>query len=193
MDESTRVLVFVCGPLLLLLFAVIALLIRGSRNVAKFPTFSVTISKVGHQEAYVYYCLNGRKTEFQAEISRGKSFFVPRISVRVAEDVPEHEVFKIVSNLALGLSKLHYEYLIYRKREQLRVSEEERNAAIAELRQMGFKIKESGAPGQVVRAVSHDWRRKSSKEAKATLSQVQDLMAKATGLRESIEVLARSS
>jgi hypothetical protein len=193
MDESIQVLVFVCGPLLLLLFAIIALLIRGSRNVAKFPTFSVTVSKVGHQEAYVYYCLSDRKTEFQSEISRGKSFFVPRISVPVAEDVPEDEVFKIVPNLALGLSKLHFEYLINRKREQLKVSHAERNSAIAELRQMGFKIEESEAPGQVVRAVSHDWRRKSSKEAKATLSHVQDLMTKATGLQENVEVLARSS
>jgi hypothetical protein len=193
-DESTQILVFVCGPLLLLLFTVIAFLIRGSRNVAEYPTFTVTISKVGHLEAYVRYCFDGRETEFEAEISRGKNFFVPRISVRLPEDMPEKQVFKIASNLALGLSKLHYEYLIYRKRPPLKVADEEQNAAIAELHQMGFKIDGSaGGQGQVVRAVSQDWRPKSKNKAKATISHVQALMTKASGLRETIEVLARSS
>src|SRR5439155_14369911 len=105
-DESIQVLVFVCVPLLLVLVAIVVLLTRGPRYTAKFPTFSVTITKIGREEAYVIYREKNKDVEFAAEIGRGKSFFVPRIYVRVPKERPVEDVGNIVPNLALGLKKL---------------------------------------------------------------------------------------
>ena len=67
-DESIQVLVFVCVPLLLVLVAIVVLLTRGPRYTAKFPTFSVTITKIGREEAYVMYRDRNKDVEFAAQI-----------------------------------------------------------------------------------------------------------------------------
>src|SRR2546425_2005602 len=101
-----QVLAFVCAPLLLVLVAIVVLLTRGPRYSAKFPTFSVTMTKIGREEAYVIYRDKNKDVEFAAETGRGKSFFVPRICVRVPKGAPDEDVGNIVPNLALGLKKL---------------------------------------------------------------------------------------
>lgn len=71
-NESIRILVFVCGPLLILLIAIIVLLIRGSRRTAMFSTFSVNISRVGHEDAYIVYREKDKRLEFYAGPGRRK-------------------------------------------------------------------------------------------------------------------------
>jgi hypothetical protein len=63
-DESLQVLVFVCGPLLLLLGTLIGFLIRGSRTIARFPTFSVKIEGVSREDTYVIYRDQQGRREF---------------------------------------------------------------------------------------------------------------------------------
>ena len=77
-DESIQVLVFVCVPLLLVLVAIVVLLTRGPRYSAKFPTFSVTITKIGREEAYVMYRDRNKDVEFAAQIGRGKPLLCRR-------------------------------------------------------------------------------------------------------------------
>jgi hypothetical protein len=192
LGETGQILIYVCLPILLILIAFIVFLFRGNRSTKTFPTFSITISKVGRNEAYLTYLTNYAKTELDAEIGRGRSFFVPRIAVRVPEDMVDCEVRRIVSDIALGLKELHYEFVVYRRRKPDIIPDEERNEAIAELHQMGFDIDRSPEQELVVRAVSHGWRRTSGREAKAIFSRTQALIMKARGFRENLEILARN-
>ena len=191
-DETFQVLAFVCVPLLLLLAVVLVMLVRGSRTTATFPAFSVAVSQVGRGETYVTYHAEDTVIEFCAEVGRGKKFFARRISVRVPDEMADEKLRNIVSNLSYGLAKLHYQYFIYRRTGSQTIPKEERDAAILELRQMGFELKDSAGHGQIQRAVNDDWRRASGAEAKAKLSKVQELMHKARGSRETFEVLASS-
>lgn len=191
-DETFQVLAFVCVPLLLLLGVFVAILVRGSRTTARFPAFSVAVSKVGRTEAYVTYRAENTVIEFCAEVGTGKKFFARRISIRIPEEMANEKLCNIVPNLTHGLAKLHYQYLIYRRTGSQTIPEEERDAAILELRQMGFELTGPAGNGRIQRAVSNDWRRASGAEAQAKLSKVQELMHKARGAREKIEVLASS-
>jgi hypothetical protein len=99
-DESLHVLVLVCGPLLLLLGTVIAFLIRGSRTIARFPTFSVRIERVGREDAYVIYHDHERRQEFYMWPSGRKQAMLDAPIELSVEDIR-----KIAPNLALGSSE----------------------------------------------------------------------------------------
>ncbi len=191
-NEWLQMLVFVCLPLVFLLIAVIIFLSRGRRKTVSFPGFSVNISTLGREEAYVIYRSNDRQLEFAAQIGSGKRFFTPRISVRVPKEMPDGDVREVIPNLALALAKLHYEYFVFRKDEPQTIPEAEREAAIAELREMGCEIKEMIGQGPMQRAVVNNWPRFSEEQVKTAIPRVQDLTNQARGVRESIEVLARS-
>ena|ERR1700694_5878543 len=133
-DESLLVLLLVCLPLSLLLVAALILRFRFTRSTAMFPGFSVIVSRVGRHETYVSYCSPTTQLEFEAAIRKGRNFFVSEIRVQVPGEMSNRDLSTVVPNLACGLAKLHYQYLIYRKGEPQRISEEERNAAIMELR-----------------------------------------------------------
>lgn len=115
--------------------------------------------------------------EFTAYIGRGKSFFASQICVRLPPELPDEYVRDIVPRLVLGLKKLRYQYLIYRPGEVEMIPEEERAAAIVELCEIGFGVKNTHA---------------SSKEAKIRISKALGLMNKTRGVRENIDVLDRS-
>jgi len=190
MDESLRVLLFVCLPLLALLAGLVILLIVGSRRTATFATFSVAMSSVRWARASVTYRDGERQLKFEGQVGRGRNFFIPRISLEVSDDIPDGVIRQIAPNLAAGLTKLHYEYFIYRRADPQPIAKEEQQAAIAQLRKMGFEVEDSqnGAP----KAVTHNWERMSGNKAKARILQVQALLSKARGIKESIEVLAAS-
>ena len=113
LDESIWVLVLVCAPLSAFLIAVIALLARARRSAIRFADFSLTISQVGRNEAYVSYRAGNVQTEFPAVIARGRSFLRPSISVVIPAEVNQGDMHRIVSDLAKGLASLRYEYRIY--------------------------------------------------------------------------------
>jgi hypothetical protein len=190
-DESLQVLLFLCLPLTLLLILIIAFLVRRSRRTSTFQTFSVSISRIGREETRVTYRDQDRCIEFDAETKRGRSFFVPEIRVQVPLRMPEQDVCTVVPNLVRGLADLHYQYLIYRKREPQVVPEEERVAAVEELRRMGVEIQSSQHLGKIQRAVVADWRKTVGNQAKVMLPKLLALMSTATGFRENIEVLAQ--
>ena|SRR5579872_5753160 len=119
LDESIWVLLLVCVPLLTLLIVLIVLLARGTRRTARFADFSVTISTIGREEAYVKYVSSKKRAEFRASIGRGRSFFRPLIVVTIPAELTQEEFGKVASDLALGLGRLRYEYRIYRNDEVL--------------------------------------------------------------------------
>jgi hypothetical protein len=119
LDESLWVLLLVCIPLLALLIVLIVLRARGSRRTARFADFSVTISTVGREEAYVKYVSSKKQAEFRASIGRGRRFFRPLIVVTMPAELTQEDFGKIASDVALGLGFLRYEYRIYRNNEVL--------------------------------------------------------------------------
>jgi hypothetical protein len=112
-DESLQVLVFVCGPLLLLLGTVIVFLIRGSRTIARFPTFSVRFERVGREDAYVIYRDQVRRREFYMWPSGTK-----QAKLQAPEGLTVDDIREIEPNLAMGLAKLGFrQYSISKKGE----------------------------------------------------------------------------
>ena len=190
--ESVLILVFGCAPLLLLLIAALVLRARVTpRSYVKLPTFSLAISRFGRTEVTVIYRNETRNLYFDARVG-GRMFRKCRIAVSAPSDLSPEDFQAVVPKLAEGLSRLRYEYLIFRKTNPRPIPEEERQAAITELRQMGFEIQVPAGPGQIGRAVTHSWKRTSGEQAKARISQVQSLMVTASGVLEDTEVLARS-
>jgi hypothetical protein len=100
--ESLQVLVFVCGPLLLLLCALIVFLVRGSRTIARFPTFSVKIERVSREDAYVIYRDREKRREFYLGLNGRKAM------LEAPRELPVEDIRKIVPNLGRGLAKLGF-------------------------------------------------------------------------------------
>lgn len=119
LDESIWVLLLVCIPLLALLIVLIVLLARGSRHTARFADFSVTISPISREAAYVKYVSGAKQEEYPASIGRGRSFFRPLIVVTLPAELIQEDFGKVASDVALGLHRLRYEYRIYRNNEVL--------------------------------------------------------------------------
>ncbi len=189
-DESLQVLVFVCAPLTILLLGIVTHgVLRPVRRIVEFPNFSVKINIVGREEAYVYYDpFNAEPIEFPA--TRGRKSW---ISVRVPKNLRGKDAPDIIQHLALALEKLGYRYLIFRSNSTEAIPEEERAAAISELQMMGVQLVNSGSVGQVQRAVISNLSRGSGDQTKLTILKIQALMRQAQGVRENIEVLARSN
>ncbi len=112
-DESLQVLIFVCVPLSLLLIAILIHARRGP-DVARFSTFSVSISRISREEAYVTYHDKNCDIEFRAVLK--ESFSKQRqIHVQIPEKVPDEDVRKTIPNLVLGLEKLRFQYWIHKR------------------------------------------------------------------------------
>lgn len=115
--ESVQILLFVCLPLLLLLIAFIVISVRASRTLAKFPTFSVRIWKLGHGGGvYLHYREEKRLVEFQVVPSPSRGSFSAwlknargEIVLIVPKKLTDEDVQEIVPNLCLGLAKLGFQ------------------------------------------------------------------------------------
>lgn len=192
-DESFEVLVFVCVPLLLTLIAVLVLGVRlNPRKAITLPTFSLTLSTAGHGEAFVIYSDECKKLYFDAEIGRGTFFRCPRIYLRVPKKMPPEDVGDIVPKLALALGKLRYPYVIYRPSELQVTPQQVREAAITRLHQMGAEIDVSQDQVRIRKTAIKYWRRVLGMHSSTTMAQWLRLVGEARGVRENIEILARS-
>ena len=103
-DESVKVLVFVVLPLLCLFIVGIILWIRSQPpTTARFPTFSVSISRVSHESAYIVYKDQEWQVDFYAgPCDRRKAWLLaPR-------ELSKENLRKLVPNLDVGLRKLGF-------------------------------------------------------------------------------------
>ena len=101
----------VSGALLVLFFLVVWR--RRGRSIV-LPSFSLAIESVSHEDAYLYYQVGERKTEFYAAIGSGKTLFRTSMITTIPKEITDEEAIKVAADLALGLSKLGYDYAIYR-------------------------------------------------------------------------------
>jgi hypothetical protein len=115
-DESVQVLVFIVLPLVLLFGGIaIRLLFTPSRYRATFPTFWVSIVKVGHggrTPGYVVFHEDNRDVEFTGSRTRDGILWV-----QTPGRLPEQELLRIVPKLAMALEKMRYRYVIFRQRK----------------------------------------------------------------------------
>jgi hypothetical protein len=114
-DESLQVLVFIVLPLLLLLATAIFLRIRYTPpSTAKFPKFSVSLSRVGREDSYIVYRDSDRHLEFYVGPGSRKQ----EVCLTVPREVPDQETQEIVPKLQMGLTKLGFhKYKILKKGE----------------------------------------------------------------------------
>jgi hypothetical protein len=123
-DESVQVLVFVVLPLLCLFIVGIILWIRSRpRTMARFPTFSVSLSRVSREDAYVVYKDQDWQVDFYTSpCDRRKAcLLAPR-------ELSEEDLSKLIPKLDVGLKKLGFkEYTIARESGTLKSSSVLRN------------------------------------------------------------------
>jgi len=104
-DESLQVLVFVALPLLLLLAGGIFLRIRYTPpSTAKFPTFSVSLSRVGSEDAYIVY----RDSENRLEFYVGPGERKQQLCLQLPRKLSDQRIRQVVPNLARGLAGLGF-------------------------------------------------------------------------------------
>src|SRR5690349_3224917 len=85
------------------------------RQSVNFPTFTLAIESVSHEDAYLYYQVGQKRTEFYAAIGNGKTFFRASMVTTIPKEIIDEDAAKIAVDLGLGLSKLGYDYAIYRE------------------------------------------------------------------------------
>jgi hypothetical protein len=72
------------------------------------------------------------------------------------------------------------------------IADEEREAAITELRRMGVEIQSTPSQSTIQQAMVGDWRRAVGRQGNSAMPRLLQLMNTARGIRENIQVLADS-
>ena len=117
-DESLQVLVFVVLPLVLLLVTAIFLRIRYTPpSTARFSTFSVSLSRVGREDACIVYRGNDRRLEFYVGPGNRKQ----ELCLALPKDLPDQVTQEIVPKLVKGLAKLRFQRYKILKEGETRV------------------------------------------------------------------------
>jgi hypothetical protein len=149
-------------------------------NEITFATFAVKVAQVFREEASIVYVEGDREWRFPAERtgSGWRSLDILIDGSAFVEETP-----RIVTNLRIALDRLGYGYVIRRELPPLKVPDAERDAAIAELRAKGFKLRPRSGK------VPEHWM---GGTAIADLLRVAGLVAAAKGIRTQYEVLAKS-
>jgi hypothetical protein len=105
-DESSQVLLFVVLPLLLLLIGgVIWWIRRIPPSVAKFPTFSMRVERLGRDGGYIVYQDNDRRLEFYVGPNERKQAQCLALPDKLSDQIIE----ELVPHLVTGLAKLRFQ------------------------------------------------------------------------------------
>ena len=97
-----------------------------------------------------------------------------------------------LDNLVLALRDRGYEFLLFRLGEEQIIPESERDAALAELRALGFQVEVSPDRKMVRQTRTPDARRLSRGQAKEAAPRIMQLVQTVRGVRRPIEVLRKS-
>jgi hypothetical protein len=105
-DESFRVLAFVVLPLLLLFIGGIIFWVRRTPpSVAKFPTFSMRVERLGRDDGYIVYRDNDRRLEFYVGPAERKQAQCLALPDKLSDQI----IRELVPNLVKGLAKLRFQ------------------------------------------------------------------------------------
>jgi hypothetical protein len=152
------------------------------------PDFSVRMETIFREVVAVIYTRNGSSLKLSGE-RFGRKW--ETISVSIPEGVEAGQLPSIVNDLKIAFEALRYDYLITRKTGIETVPEPERQAALAELHEMGYDI--------VIlpdRKIRQEWRadvpRPDLETIRRTTPRMMKLMQSVHGTRQISEVLAES-
>ena len=150
--------------------------------------FSVQIEPNFREAIFVIYMRHGKSLRLDGEMI-GRKW--EAIDVRLPDTVEDAQVAQIVCDLEAALAALRIGYVIARKVGVDTVPEPEREAALAELREMGYDIEilPNGAIRQTKRpdAPRHD-----IETLRMQVPRMMSLIQSVHGRRQRVETLAKS-
>jgi hypothetical protein len=112
-DESFQVMAFIVLPFVLLFTGGIIFYFRRiPPSVAAFPNFTLRVSRVGHEDAYIVYRDNDRRLEFYAGPADRKQ----SLCLELPRELSDQVINELVPNLVKGLANLRFQkYKILRE------------------------------------------------------------------------------
>jgi len=151
--------------------------------------FSVRIEPILREGVSVIHTRHGTRLDLSGE-RIGRKW--EGIEVRIPQEVEAVQVPQIVRDLETAFGALRYGYVIARKGGVETVPETERQAAIAELREMGYEIEVSSDRTQIRQTLRAGALRPDIETARRTSPRMISLLQSIQGTRERFEILARS-
>ena len=152
-------------------------------------TYSVQIRKRVRECVGAVYEETGRKFVFEGELL-GKKW--EQISLAAPKNLPEEDLPRVVANLGVALKKLKYEFVIYRVAASEPIPEDERQAALARLREMGYDPEIIGESSSIRLRQRPNLMKQNVEQARQQGMDMMCLARTALGKRGRIEILAKS-
>jgi hypothetical protein len=148
--------------------------------------FAVRIEAVMREGMEISHTRNRKRLDLKADYIGGM------IDVRIPQELEKDQVSQVVNDLEVAFRAMSYPYFITRLVAVEIVPESERQAAVAELREMGYDIEVSGDRRQVrqkrIEGAAVPDREAAVKQA----SRMMGLMQSVHGTRYRSEVLGKS-
>lgn len=151
--------------------------------------FSVRIDHGFRELLSVVYSRRATSHNLSGELIGNKS---GGIAVDIPPEIDPAEMRQIVSDLETAFHALRYGYVISRKAGVDTVPETERQAAIAELREMGYEIEVSTDRKEIRQTWKPGVPRPDMETARRTSPRIMSLLQSVHGTRQRLEILARS-
>lgn len=163
------------------------LLDRG-RHEYSGPDFRVRIEPVFREAVSVVYSHSGRTVRLGGEYIGSKW---SGIQVVIPQEITTAEACRIAGDLAVAFESMEYGYVVLHALEIETVSESERNAAFAELREMGYDV-EVQSDGKVRQTKRPEAPKRDFKTLKQQAPRMMALVQAVHGSRPSFATLAKS-
>jgi hypothetical protein len=109
---------------------------RRAPRIASFPDFTVRVLRGARGLVSIVYEEEDYNRSFEGELTGSKH---NQINMFMTSDFPAKDLDRVVANLVKGFEQLGYEYWIRRRDGAEVVPESEREAALFELRRMGWE------------------------------------------------------
>jgi hypothetical protein len=160
-----------------------------ARRKVKTATYSVEIRKQTRECVVAVYQEGARKFAFDGEFV-GKKW--KQINLGVPPDLPPSDAPRVLENLCASLTKLGYEYVVFRTGKFQPVPEHEQQSAIAELRLLGMEPEVAPDQSTVKLKKIPGWKPPTTLDVKEQARRMMKAVATVRGKRSPIEILAKS-
>jgi len=158
-------------------------------NEFQDQNFKVCIESIFRENVSVIHTRDSKTMNFDGERC-GKKW--NRIQVYIPEDIDRPQIQRIVCDLQTAFRAMQCEYVILRKAGIEIVPEEEQQAALAELEQMGFQVEVSPDRKQIRQTRRPDAPRHDQSALRKMSPRMMSLIQSLKGTRQRFEVLAQS-
>ena len=151
--------------------------------------FRVRIEPVAREAVHVIHTREGKSLNLDGQLI-GRKW--EGVEVHFPPEIEAARVSQAVDDLQVAFQAMNYGYMIGRLNEAEVVPEAERQAAISELRQMGYELEISADRKQIRQKWIEGAPKPSLEELRKTAPRVMALLLTVHGTRRPLEVLAKS-